>query len=375
MATNSGVLVQALIDGGVSAAAAQIIANALANANTPQLSQARDVSDQTPVEQLRLIDRDSRLYQFNNLDYSSEDPYERVLRGNPGQYTSSTSDHPYKDAQPVLPVPPLSRPRINPGLYTKVDNTVESGAPLSTIGLNVVKSLGPHLRVNQSTNTVEAVPLAFTSPQGLVTAASTEASDSTSIELQVRSLSSMSLLKADGTSIGVQAWPDTSVTPATIFTAWAQANVLNKPDAASLLSAIGAPAYSTGTWTPAYGADTTNPTVTYNTSITAGMWTKVGRLVSVSGRILLTAKSANGSGFLLITGLPFAAASVGTWHAGPIAWKVAWATQGPTSVYVEPGLSRCILQYDTATSTGPLTGANLSATSDIIFSVTYMASA
>lgn len=375
MAANSGILVQALIDGGISAAAARLIANALANAATPQRSQARDVSDQTPVEQLRMIDRDRRLYQFTNLDYSSEDPYERTLRSNPGQYASPITDHPYKDAQPVLPVPPLSQARISGGQYIRVDNSVESGAPLATVGLNVVQSTGTHLRVNQATNAVEAVPLSFTSPQGLVTAEATEASDRTAIELQVRSLSTTTVVQADGTSVGLKAWPDTSVTPTTVFTSWAQANVLNKADAASLLSAIGAPSYSTGTWTPSFAALTTSPTVTYNTTLTSGVYTKIGRLVHVSGRITLTAVSSAGSGVLTVAGLPFPAGASNLWHSGAVSYKTGWTTQGPTHCYVEPSVSYFIPSYHTATSIALLTGANLSATSDMLFSLVYAANA
>ena len=85
MATSNGTLIQALIDGGVQPAAARVIANALANASTPQFSQSRDLSDQTPTGALRMIDQSGRKYRFTNLDYSSEEPYERRLRGAPGQ--------------------------------------------------------------------------------------------------------------------------------------------------------------------------------------------------------------------------------------------------------------------------------------------------
>ena len=60
MAASNGTLVQALIDGGLQPAAARVIANALANASTPQFSQSQDLSDQTPTQSLRMIDRDAR---------------------------------------------------------------------------------------------------------------------------------------------------------------------------------------------------------------------------------------------------------------------------------------------------------------------------
>lgn len=213
MAANSGNLVQALIDGGISPAAARVIANALGNASTPQFSQSRDVSDQTPGTQLRMVTSDDRKYQFQNLDFSSEDPYERTLRANPGQYVPGTSDHPYKDSQPVLPVPPLSKPRVVGGNFIKVDNSVEDNAPLTTVNLNVSQSPGSHLRLNRATNSVEAVPLEFSSPQGLVTATVEEVSGSTAIELAVRSLKSATVMLADGNTATIQYWGGTG-TPA-----------------------------------------------------------------------------------------------------------------------------------------------------------------
>lgn len=239
MATNSGNLIQALIDGGVAPAAARVIASALANAATPQFSQSRDVSDQTPSKQLRMVTSDARKYQFQNIDYSSEDPYERTLRANPGQYVPGYTDHPYKDSQPVLPVPPLSKPRITGGDYIAVENTVEENAPLATIALNISQRPGVHVRLNPATKSLEAVPLDFDSPQGLVTAEVSEGKSSTGIQLAVRQLATISVLKADGTSTGIKSWGDPSVASQTIFTAWGQANLMSAANASAAKTSLG----------------------------------------------------------------------------------------------------------------------------------------
>jgi microcystin-dependent protein len=213
MATSNGSLIQALIDGGVAPPAARVIASALANAATPQFSQSRDVSDQTPIEELRLVTGDARKYQFPNLDYSSEEPYERTLRANPGQYVSGYSDHPYKDSQPVLPVAPLSKSRITGGEFISVDNSVEENAPLATVGLKVSKKSGVHVRLNQATNSIEAVPLEFDSPQGLVTATVAESGSATSVELAVQSLRTATIILADGSTARIRYWGDGSSSP------------------------------------------------------------------------------------------------------------------------------------------------------------------
>jgi hypothetical protein len=61
--------------------------------------------------------------------------------------------------------------------------------------------------------------------------------------------------------------------------------------------------YEEGTWTPALTAGTTNPTVTY--VVQSGNYTKVGRVVSISARLQISAISG-GSGAIRISGLPFA---------------------------------------------------------------------
>lgn len=379
MATNNGQLVQALIDGGVQPAAARVIANALANAGTPQFSQSQDLSDQTPSTALRMIDRDTRKYQFTNLDYSTEEPFERRLRTSPGQYQSNYTDHPYKDAQPVAPVPPLSKASIIGGEYVSVDNTVQDGAPLATVNLKLNSRAGTHLRINPATNSVDAVPLSFGAPQGLVTADVSEKTDSTAVEIAVRGLKTVTVLQADGTSRGLFAWVNGTVASSTIFTPWVQQNVFTKSTAADVLAAIGGAAYSSGTWTPSFqaiGSGAVNPSVTYITAQTVGRWTKLGELVHVTGRISLATMASAGTGTMVISGLPFTVlAGQPGYAAGAVSYKNGWTTQGPESCYAEPSTNVLVLSYHTATAVGLMTQANLSATADAIFSCTYRTSA
>lgn len=378
MAGSSNSLVQALIDGGLQPAAARVVANALANASTPQFSQSRDLSDQTPATALRLIGPDDRRYRFTNLDYSSEEPYERRLRGNPGQFAADTSDHPYKDAQPVVPVPPLSKASITGGEYVAVDNSVKDGAPLATIGLKLNSRAGTHLRTNPATNSLDAVPLEFSSPQGLVTADVTELGDATSVELAVRGLRKLTALQSDGTSRGIFAWTDTTVPSATIFTPWIQQNVLSKSTAADVLAALGI--YTSGTWTPAITVTGTptpivQPSITYNTSLTVGRWAKLGQLVYVTGRLSLSTFAAgSGGSAVVISGLPFTVLSgQGGYAAGVVAYKLNWVTNGPEHVYAEAASNVLSMSYHVATGIGIVAPANLAAGSDMIFSCLYWA--
>lgn len=375
MAANNGALVQALVDGGVAPAAARVIASALANASTPQFSQSADVSDQTPKTALRLVDRETRKYRFTNLDFSTEEPYERRLRGHPGQFVPHAADHPYKDAQPVLPVPPLSKAAISGGPYIDVRNSVRDGASLATVGLKVATRTGGHLRTNPATDSIDAVPLAFASPQGLVTGTVTEAGDETRVELAVRGLNPVSAVTADGTTAGLLAWSDPKAQPATVFTPWAKSNLMQKSSAAEVLTAIGAAAYSVGTWTPrllAAGPGAVQPEVTYNAGLTVGSYVKLGVLVFVSGRLALAGLSNAGSGVIAIDGLPFLSLPNQLGYvAGSVSYSGGWNARSPQACYSEAGTGLLALSWSAQSGTVLINQSNLAATADVMFSCAY----
>jgi hypothetical protein len=71
--------------------------------------------------------------------------------------------------------------------------------------------------------------------------------------------------------------------------------------------------YEEGTWTPAYSPDGASFTsITYNTSFTKGAYTKVGRIVTVTGYLrteAITKGAASGS--MVVSGLPFAVGTSG----------------------------------------------------------------
>lgn len=113
--------------------------------------------------------------------------------------------------------------------------------------------------------------------------------------------------------------------------------------------------YSEGVWTPTIttnGADFTS--VTYN-SLTEGTYTKIGRLVTLTGTLRTDAVTKGAaSGSVLVGGLPFTSSSVGT---SSIATSSGWATNHPESGYFLNTASTMFLLYRAA-SNGPT--ANLS---------------
>ena len=78
--------------------------------------------------------------------------------------------------------------------------------------------------------------------------------------------------------------------------------------------------YEEGTWTPTYFGASTAGTSTYTQQ--TGIYTKVGRLVTVTGRVGVSA--ATGTGQLRIGGLPFTCNSTLGAYTAPMVIDVNW---------------------------------------------------
>lgn len=376
MAIDSSSLIQALIDGGISPAASKLIANAIANAATPQYAKSRDIADATPVDQLRLIDGDTRKYLLTNLDYSSEAPYLKRLSDSPGQYAGGPADHPYKDSQPVAPVPPLSTTTVQAGSCVSVEQAVKDNSAVATVGLKFGTKSGQHMRLNQGTQAVDAVALNISSPQGFVTASVTENAEATDVELVVRQLSTVKVVQDDGITKDILGWASPTSTPSTIFSPWFQQNLMLNESAASVLATLGipstAPSYTVGTWTPTITGDGTASSITYSTADTTGRWVRIGNWVWVTGRIIVANVFAAGTGNTVIAGLPFGVAATNANLAVmPILYKSGWFQQGPTGAYFLPSSGRAQLVRDLNTTIGFIPISSVAAGTDCIFSGSY----
>lgn len=149
--------------------------------------------------------------------------------------------------------------------------------------------------------------------------------------------------------------------------------------------------YEEGTWTPTYIAVTNSPSVTYDSG-TGGHYTKVGRLVTLTGRIRTDAVDnspggTDAAGGLRISGLPFAVSSNvtelqnGTLHCGQI--KTFTSGRFPAGGYAIRGSSEIALTrrgsssgnmvnldaYNTGGSNFTLASGTNS--NEIVFSVVY----
>ena len=126
--------------------------------------------------------------------------------------------------------------------------------------------------------------------------------------------------------------------------------------------------YEEGTWTPAFGAETSNPTIGYNQQV--GTYTKVGRLVTVIGYIITTSRSG-GSGTLTIDGLPFTVSSTVPLGSIAIGFNFNWNT--PPLNGGAQGSTNHILLYQDGRTNATSTPADIvaSGNSYFYFSCTY----
>ena len=133
--------------------------------------------------------------------------------------------------------------------------------------------------------------------------------------------------------------------------------------------------YEEGTWTPTFVATTTNPTVTY--SVQNGLYTKIGNVVTVQGRIRTASVTAIGSGSLRISGLPFTPKTNSNSRGGVmINFAASFNTTSPNNASVRSSTQEIELNVAAANSQTQLTTAELSTVTgnrnDIMFAAVYM---
>jgi len=170
-----------LIDGGLPAAAAKILSNAISNTNTGKTFQGRQTEDATPIQRMRLIDGDTRRYVLTNLDNAGESPHRQEL----SQYHNNDKAHPYEGSQPSTANPTLNTPSVKSGKYIHTDRKTDGEVAQSEVTLDVVDKQGDHARLNKNTGKVESVPISVVvEPKGLLEGTVEETEDGTTIRLR-----------------------------------------------------------------------------------------------------------------------------------------------------------------------------------------------
>jgi hypothetical protein len=138
------------------------------------------------------------------------------------------------------------------------------------------------------------------SQNGLQIKDSNDTSNAAYLIFQNGSNSNFATIQRDGTNNSLSIGTVSAITFPATQVASAGANTLDD--------------YEEGQWTPTIIGSSTNPTITYGQR--SGQYTKIGRVCYFVCTVTMSAYSG-GSGRVLVTGLPFAAAANGTGNGAP----------------------------------------------------------
>lgn len=178
-----------LITGGLTPAAAKIISNAIANLASSQVSLGRRYGDATPVQQLRMVDANTRRYVLTNLDQPSDEQFARSLGQRGDKYAAASPQHTYRDSQPAAANPTLTTPAVSGSGYISATPATTDAVSQSKVGLNVTSRGGQHARLNPATGQVEAVPFLVENDQEqFIEAKFEERQDGTVLKMRLRNL-------------------------------------------------------------------------------------------------------------------------------------------------------------------------------------------
>jgi hypothetical protein len=125
--------------------------------------------------------------------------------------------------------------------------------------------------------------------------------------------------------------------------------------------------YEEGTWTPALTTSGGGFSTTY--SIQSGTYVKVGRLVTVWLNMVVGTKSASGSGYLQLTGLPFNIASGISEFGGSVGMSYLWSSNPCICIQPTASTSSAVLNYNFTNSN--CSGADIANGSYFRATVTY----
>jgi hypothetical protein len=189
-----------LVKGGLSPALSKIIANAIANAASPQTATGRRYGDATPTTQLRMVDGDTRRYVLTNLDHAADDQFSRSLARSGGQYSPRDTSHPYQGSQPATAQGTLTTPSVKGDGYVRVETAAKDSVQQANVGLRIVEMGGRHPRLNQTSKAVEAVPFSVEIDQEqFMDARFEERPTGTVLKLTIKNLKKFTL--ADGSTL------------------------------------------------------------------------------------------------------------------------------------------------------------------------------
>lgn len=120
--------------------------------------------------------------------------------------------------------------------------------------------------------------------------------------------------------------------------------------------------YEEGSWTPTIGGAISDPT--YTSSQASGVYIKLGRLVHISALIIVTGVSAQGSGGIIMRGLPFSYGGTTYGSQLMIGYNDVWDTAF-TNFYLYGGSAIAFLSPTGVTQSNAQYGATSGSASNL----------
>jgi hypothetical protein len=311
MSSNWADLEGSLAASGLPASAAKLIANALANLDSPRTTTGENRMDSTPSQALRMIDSDSRRYRFTNLDQRSNAVSRRAARNRDTNFLLNAFQHPYDNTQPIKGGESITKDRVEAGKFVSVSKTVDDGTVSYEVGLEVQGS-GQFVGINQTRDVLRTLDFSVTSGDPTtIKAVPSKQENSTNIAISPINLQTIPVKLSDNTTRNILSWvPDATVTDAPIQDV-----------------------YEEGTWTPSYSlvsppSGTSEADWTFTT--TTATYTRLGKIVFWQLRFAVATTETVSKGKLDVLGLP---------HRVAVEWYMGSAAENdlPLFVYATPG--------------------------------------
>ena len=310
MSSNWADLEGSLAASGLPASAAKLIANALANLDSPRTTTGENRMDSTPSQALRMIDADARRYRFTNLDQRSNAVARRAARNRDTNFLLNEFQHPYDNTQPIKGGESITRDRVEAGKFVSVAKSVDDGTVSYEVGLEVQGS-GQFVGVNQTRDVLRTLDFSVTSGDpATIKAVPNKQENSTNIAISPINLQTITVKLSDNTTRNILSWvPDSTINAAPTEEV-----------------------YEEGTWTPTYTLDNPPSAASNWTFATQrATYTRRGKFVFYDLRYsITTAQFQVNRGKIDVTGLPYRVAE--TWFP-----NAATEVDLPVFSYATPG--------------------------------------
>lgn len=309
MSSNWADLEGSLAASGLPASAAKLIANALANLDSPRTTTGENRMDSTPSQALRMIDADARRYRFTNLDQRSNAVARRAARNRDTNFLLNEFQHPYDNTQPIKGGESITKGRVEAGKFVSVVKSVDDGTVSYEVGLEVQGS-GQFVGVNQTRDVLRTLDFSVTSGDpATIKAVPNKQENSTNIAISPINLQTITVKLSDNTTRNILSWvPDSTINAAPTEEV-----------------------YEEGTWTPTYTL-VNPPSAASNWTFETkrATYTRRGKFVFYDVRYSVTTTQTADRGKVDVGGLPYRVTT--TWFPNS-------ATESDTPIfsYATPG--------------------------------------